>query len=186
VVDAHGAPAARIYGGVEAPTDRCVRLSRTEAEPLRGGSRDPRWGWAAPRRIRGTCGPNRGLRPTVGERTGRMSWSLCSTSSSARGVCRCEWPSGRSRQIGSPPISAMLDHVARPTFRTRADGEDLLSPDRLVFRGRRALSSGGPGAGRAGPPCNGPPKERGRSRAGVLRPPPGLPHPKAAISASAA
>ena len=124
---------------------------------------------------------SRELRPTVGERTGRTSWSLYSTSSSAPGVYRCQRPSERSRQIGSPPISAMLDQVARPTFRTRAHGEDLLSPDRLVFStplGR---------AGRRGAALLSRTAEATTAQqGGVLRPPPALPHPKAAISASAA
>jgi hypothetical protein len=33
--------------------------------------------WAALRPIRGTSGPSQALRPTIGERTGRTSWSLC-------------------------------------------------------------------------------------------------------------
>jgi hypothetical protein len=44
------------------------RLSHYEEDRLLS-----RWGWAAPRPIRGTSGPSRGLRPTVGGRTGRMS-----------------------------------------------------------------------------------------------------------------
>jgi hypothetical protein len=98
---------------------------------------------------------------------------------------RSQRPSGRSRQIGSPPISAVSDHVARPIVRTRTHDENSSSPERLVFRGCRALPSEGRDvAGR--PSCQGPPRQRRRSRAGVLRPLPALPHPKAAISASAA
>ena len=85
--------------------------------------------------------------------------------------------------------AAYLRYVGpcRPaTLHTRAHGEDLSAPDRLVVRGRRALSLREREVAGLGPPSQGRPTERRRSRAGVLRPPPVLPHPKAAISASAA
>jgi len=184
-VDAHSAPGGRVYGGVEAPTDGCVRLSRPEAEPLRAGSPDPAGaGRRSVRSAEPVARAENSARRLGSGPEGRAG--VCTQPARLLGgVYRCQRPSERSRQIGSPPISAMLDHVARPTFRTRAHGEDLLSPDRLVIRGCRALPSEGRDvAGR--PSCQGPPRQRRRSRAGVLRPPPALPHPKAAISASAA
>src|SRR5260370_3891767 len=115
----------------------------------------------------GNSGPSRGPRPTVGERTGRTRWSLRSISSSARGVCRCEKPSGRSQRIGSPPICATLDRVANPTLRAQAHGENALSPARLVLRGRHCS---GKAAGLT-PACQGPSSgSGGAARRGLATP----------------
>jgi hypothetical protein len=178
-LDAHGATAGPVYGGAEAPTDPHVRLSRPAAEPVRGGSR---WGSAAPRPIRGTFGPSRGPRPTAGERTGRTSWSLRSISSSARGVCRARGPAGDcdrlDRRLSPLCWTTSLTRLSAPkhTVRTIIAGP-------ASFPGRHRSGGGGRVDAPLSKAVEG---ERWRSKAGVLRPPPGPSHPKAAISASAA
>jgi hypothetical protein len=73
----------------------------------------------------------------------------------------------------------MLDHVANPTLRTQAHGviADPVGFPRLSPLGVAGLMRPLPRAVEG---------ERWRSKAGVLRPPPGPPYAKAAISASAA
>ena len=155
------------------------RLSHYEEDHLiplglGGAPSDPRNLWPEPRTPPDGWGADR-----------KDELELALNQLACSGVCRWQRPSGRLRQIGSPPISAMLDRVARPTFRTRAHGEGSSSPNRLVFRA--AERSSREGERRPGwPPWHGPPRERRGSRARVLRPPPALSHPKAAISASAA
>jgi hypothetical protein len=68
-------------------------------------------------------------------------------------------------------------------LRAQAHGKNPLSPARLVFPGRHR--SGGGGRVEA-PLSRAVEEERWRGKAGVLRPPPGPSHPKAAISDSAA
>jgi hypothetical protein len=87
------------------------------------------------------------------------------------------------RAIATDWIAAMLDYLVDLILRTQAHGKNLLSPARLVFRG----ATGRGDAAELTPPLSRAVEgERWSGKAGVLRPPLGPSHPKAAISASAA
>jgi len=81
------------------------------------------------------------------------------------------------RYVG-PGRPADVAHLGTRWGLISAGAVGFPGPPSTLLRDREAAS--------LGPPSQRRPTERRRGRAGVLRPPPGLPHPKAAISASAA
>src|SRR5882724_10499869 len=99
---------------------------------LGGAPADPRNFWPEPRTSPEGWGADR-----KDELEFALNQLVCS------GVCRCERPSARSRQTGSPPITAMLNHLANPTLRARAHGENPLSPAKRRRGGAVAEQGGG-------------------------------------------